>query len=228
MSRILVVEDDRAILKGVTDVLKKEGFDLLSASDGREGLQRALREDVDLAILDVRLPEMDGFEVCRRIREDRLQFPILMLTAKSQEADKVLGLGLGADDYMTKPFGVGELVARVKALLRRSRAPAGGSEPKAFAFGQVEVDFDAHRVTRAGREVPLTAREFAVLRYLIRHCDTVVTRDDLLKHVWNYEELPVTRTVDVHVAELRKKLEKRPSKPRHILSVRSVGYRFES
>jgi len=227
MSRILVVEDDKAILRGVTDVLKKEGFEVLGAPDGRKGLDQALRDDVDLAILDVRLPEMDGFEVCRRIREDRLQFPILMLTAKSQEADKVLGLGLGADDYMTKPFGIGELVARVKALLRRSQARSEPGDPRSFAFGGVEVDFEARRVTRAGREVTLTAREFDTLRYLIRRRQTVVTRDELLKHVWHYEELPVTRTVDVHVSELRKKLEKHPSKPRHLLSVRSVGYRFE-
>jgi DNA-binding response OmpR family regulator len=227
MSRILVVEDDKAILRGVTDVLKKEGFEVLGAPDGRKGLDQALRDDVDLAILDVRLPEMDGFEVCRRIREDKLQFPILMLTAKSQEADKVLGLGLGADDYMTKPFGIGELVARVKALLRRSQVRAEPGDPRSFAFGGVEVDFEARRVTRSGREVTLTAREFDMLRYLIRRRQTVVTRDDLLKHVWHYEELPVTRTVDVHVAELRKKLEKRPAKPRHILSVRTVGYRFE-
>src|SRR5689334_4237731 len=125
MSRILVIEDDKAILRGVTDVLKKEGFEVLGAPDGRKGLDQALRDDVDLAILDVRLPEMDGFEVCRRIREDKLQFPILMLTAKSQEADKVLGLGLGADDYMTKPFGIGELVARVKALLRSEERRVG-------------------------------------------------------------------------------------------------------
>ena len=227
MSRILIVEDDKAILRGVTDVLKKEGFEVLGAPDGRKGLEQALRENVDLAILDVRLPEVDGFEVCRRIREDRLQFPILILTAKTQEADKVLGLGLGADDYMTKPFGVGELVARVKALLRRSQVRSEPGDPRSFAFGGVEVDFEARRVTRSGREVTLTAREFDMLRYLIRRRQTVVTRDDLLKHVWHYEELPVTRTVDVHVAELRKKLEKHPAKPRHILSVRSVGYRFE-
>ena len=227
MSRILVVEDDKAILRGVTEVLRKEGFEVLGAPDGRKGLDQALRDDIDLAILDVRLPELDGFEVCRRIRADRLQFPILMLTAKSQEADKVLGLGLGADDYMTKPFGIGELVARVKALLRRSQVRSEPGDPRNFAFGGVEVDFEARRVTRSGREVTLTAREFDMLRYLIRRRQTVVTRDDLLKQVWHYDELPVTRTVDVHVAELRKKLEKRPAKPRHILSVRSVGYRFE-
>jgi DNA-binding response OmpR family regulator len=227
MSRILVVEDDKAILRGVTEVLRKEGFEVLGAPDGKKGLDQALRDDIDLAILDVRLPELDGFEVCRRIREDRLQFPILMLTAKSQEADKVLGLGLGADDYMTKPFGIGELVARVKALLRRSQVRSEPGDPRNFSFGGVEVDFEARRVTRSGREVTLTAREFDMLRYLIRRRQTVVTRDDLLKQVWHYDELPVTRTVDVHVAELRKKLEKRPAKPRHILSVRSVGYRFE-
>ncbi|HVR87114.1 MAG TPA: response regulator transcription factor [Planctomycetota bacterium] len=228
MPRILVVEDDRAILRGLTDILKKEGFDVLGASDGQQGLETALREDVDLVILDLRLPRLDGLEVCRRLREDRLQVPILILTAKTEEADKILGLGLGADDYMTKPFGVGELVARVKALLRRAQVQGVPGLAKSFRFGAVEVDFEAHRVTKSDREVDLTAREFSVLKYLIQHRGKVVTREDLLRHVWHYEDLPITRAVDVHMAELRKKLEKTPSKPRHILSVRAVGYRFEA
>lgn len=227
MARILVVEDERPILKGLVDVLRMEGFDVLSAADGEAGLRIGLHEDVDLIVLDVRLPKMDGFEVCRRVREDRLAVPILMLTAKTQETDKVLGLGLGADDYMTKPFGVGELLARVKALLRRAQVPAAADDPRTFDFGDVHLDFERHRATRGGREVLLTAREFGMLRYLVRNRGRVVTREDLLREVWQYDEPPVTRTVDVHIAQLRKKLERRPSKPRHLTSVRSVGYRFE-
>ncbi len=208
-------------------VFRGEGHDVLCAGDGEAGLRTGLKEDVDLIVLDVRLPKMDGLEVCRRIRDDRLAVPILMLTAKAQEADKVLGLGLGADDYMTKPFGVAELVARVKALLRRARTPALPDEMRTVEFGAVRVDFERHRATRGGREVLLTAREFALLRYFVRHRGKVVTREDLLRAVWQYDEPPVTRTVDVHVSQLRRKLEKDPARPRHITSVRSVGYRFE-
>jgi two-component system, OmpR family, alkaline phosphatase synthesis response regulator PhoP len=228
VARILIVEDERPIQKGLVDVLKMEGYDVLAAADGETGLDLALKEDVDLVILDVRLPRLDGFEVCRRVRDDRLAVPILMLTAKTQETDKVLGLGLGADDYMTKPFGIGELVARVKALLRRASVAPSEGDVKTFDFGKVHVDFERHKATKAGRDVTLTAREFAMLRYFIRNRGKVVTREDLLRGVWQYDDPPVTRTVDVHVAQLRKKLEASPAKPRHITSVRSVGYRFEA
>jgi DNA-binding response OmpR family regulator len=203
-------------------------MDVLTATDGESGLRSAVREDVSLVVLDIRLPRLDGFEVCRRLREDGLGMPILMLTAKAQETDKVLGLGLGADDYMTKPFGVAELVARVKALLRRAGAPPSSDDVRSFDFGRVHVDFERHRATRKGREVVMTAREFALLRYLVRNRGKVVTRDDLLREVWHYDDPPVTRTVDVHMAQLRKKLEDDPARPRHITSVRSVGYRFEA
>lgn len=228
MARILLVEDDRAILKGVGDLLRGEGLEVLTAADGAAGLDTALREDVDLVVLDVRLPKLDGFEVCRRLREDRLSVPILMLTAKAQEADKVLGLGLGADDYMTKPFGTAELVARVKALLRRAGGVPAPGEPKSFEFGRVRVDFERYEATRAGKPVTLTAREFALLRYFVRHRGKVVTREELLREVWGYDVPPVTRTVDAHVAQLRRKLEERPARPKHLLGVRSVGYRFEA
>ncbi|MBI2930701.1 MAG: response regulator transcription factor [Planctomycetes bacterium] len=222
MARILIVEDDRAIAKGVADVLRLEGFDVLAAADGEAGLRLALGEAVDLVVLDVRLPRLDGFEVCRRIREDRLALPILMLTAKAQEADKVLGLGLGADDYMTKPFGIAELIARVKALLRRALVKPEEAELREVEFGRVRVDFERLRATRAGKDVTLSAREFALLRYLVRRRDCVVTREELLRAVWHYDDPPVTRTVDVHIAQLRRKLG-----PRHFTSVRAVGYRFE-
>lgn len=227
MARVLVIEDDRSILTGLLDILKSEGFEVLSARDGQEGLKLGLRADVDLVVLDIRLPKLDGFELCRRLREDRLAVPILMLTAKTQEADKVLGLGLGADDYLTKPFGVAEFVARVKALLRRVERVPGDDGLRTFAFGGISVDFQRYRASRSGKEIPLTAREFAVLGYLVRRRGKVVTRDELLREVWEYEALPVTRTVDAHIMQLRKKLERNPSKPRHIQSVHSVGYPFE-
>lgn len=225
MPRLLVIEDDPAILTGLEDLLELEGFDVITARDGATGLKRGLKEEVDLIVLDVLLPKMDGFEVCRRLRADNVGVPILMLTAKVQEADKVLGLDRGADDYVTKPFGVAELVARVKALLRRSAGPDGAPT---FAFSDADIDFEKRKVRRKGREVPLTARQFDLLRYLVHHRGRVLTREELLKRVWGYDDPPVTRTVDAHMAALRSKLEPRPARPRHFLGVRSVGYRFEA
>jgi two-component system alkaline phosphatase synthesis response regulator PhoP len=222
--RLLVVEDDPAILTGLVDLLERERFEVLTARDGAAGLKRGLKEEVDLIVLDVLLPKLDGFEVCRRLRADNVTIPILMLTAKTQEADKVMGLERGADDYVTKPFGVAELVARVKALLRRSGGPDGTG---AFVFSDTEVDFGSRRVKRSGREVALTARQFDLLRYLIRHRGRVITREELLRRVWGYDDPPVTRTVDAHMAALRSHLEPRPARPKHFLGVRSVGYRFQ-
>jgi DNA-binding response OmpR family regulator len=222
--RLLVVEDDPSILTGLVDLLERERFQVVTARDGASGLRLGLKEDVDLIVLDVLLPKLDGFEVCRRLRADNVTIPILMLTAKTQEADKVLGLERGADDYVTKPFGVAELVARVKALLRRS---SGTEAFGTFAFADAEVDFGSRRVRRAGQEVALTARQFDLLRYLIRHRGRVITRDELLRRVWGYDDPPVTRTVDAHVAALRGKLERKPDRPKHLMGVRSVGYRFE-
>ena len=224
MPRLLVVEDDPAILTGLADLLDREGFEVLTARDGAAGLKRGLKEDVDLIVLDVLLPKLDGFEVCRRLRADHVTVPILMLTAKTQETDKVMGLERGADDYVTKPFGVAELVARVKALLRRSSVPDG---PGGFSFSDTEIDFGARRVRRSGKDVALTARQFDLLRYLVRNKGRVVTRDELLRRVWGYDDPPVTRTVDAHMAALRSHLERKPARPRHFLGVRSVGYRFE-
>jgi DNA-binding response OmpR family regulator len=222
--RLLVVEDDPAILTGLVDLLERERFDVLTARDGAAGLKSGLKEEVDLIVLDVLLPKLDGYEVCRRLRADNVTIPILMLTAKTQEADKVMGLERGADDYVTKPFGVAELVARVKALLRRSSGPDGiGS----FAFSDNQVDFATRRVQKSGREVALTARQFDLLRYLIRHRGRVVTREELLRRVWGYDDPPITRTVDAHVAALRGKLESKPNRPKHLVGVRSVGYRFQ-
>ncbi|MBI4564046.1 MAG: response regulator transcription factor [Planctomycetes bacterium] len=225
MPTILIVEDDRSILAGLADLLRLEGFDVLTARDGATGLKLALHEHVDAVILDLLLPKLDGYDVCRRIRKDGLAVPILMLTAKAQEADKVVGLEVGADDYVTKPFGVAELVARIRALLRRAPAP-DHAEP--YEFGNVRIDFERRRVERSGKEVILTAREFELLRHFVENRGRVLTRDALLRAVWGYEDPPVTRTVDTHVASLRKKLERAPSKPRHFVGVHSVGYRFEA
>jgi len=223
--RLLVIEDDPAILTGLVDLLEREEFEILTARDGAAGLKVGLKEEIDLIVLDVLLPKIDGFEVCRRLRADNVTIPILMLTAKTQEADKVMGLERGADDYVTKPFGVAELVARVKALLRRS---TGSDGVETFAFSDTQVDFATRRVKRSGREVALTARQFDLLHYLIRNRGRVITREELLRRVWGYDDPPITRTVDAHVAALRGKLESKPHRPKHFVGVRAVGYRFET
>ena len=229
MNRILIVEDEPSILMALEDDLTREGYVVLTAADGQTGLRTAKREQPDLIMLDVMLPGMDGFEVCRRIREEGLRMPILMLTAKSQEVDKVLGLELGADDYVTKPFSPREIQARVKALLRRVRLGAGSDlaeEVDWFQFGEVEVDFRKYEACKCGEVVGLTRQEFELLRYLIRHRDGAVSRFDILQDVWGSPGTVFQRTVDTHVANLRRKLESDPSRPRHIVSVRGVGYRF--
>jgi len=224
MDRILIVEDEEAILMALEDDLRLEGYEVESATDGQMGLSMARQHPYDLMILDVMLPEMDGFEVCRQLRSSGVTTPILMLTAKSQEIDKVLGLELGADDYVTKPFSPRELQARVKALLRRGRHTV--PELHAFSFGDVEIDFRKYQAMKAGAHVDLTAREFALLHFLIEHRDEVVDRSDILEEVWDDPASVFPRTVDTHVAHLRKKLEDDPANPRHLLSVRGVGYRF--
>jgi DNA-binding response OmpR family regulator len=192
--------------------------------DGAVGLDMAMEGQYDLIILDIMLPEMDGFDVCKRLRQSGISTPILMLTAKSQEVDKVLGLELGADDYVTKPFSPRELLARVKALLRRAQPDT--SAIKRFSFGDVEVDFRKYEVTKGGTPVSLTLREFSLLRHLIEHREEVVGRDTILQEVWGDEWDVFPRTIDTHIAHLRKKLEDDPASPRHILNIRGVGYRF--
>jgi DNA-binding response OmpR family regulator len=222
--RILVVEDDAAILRGLTDSLRDEGYDVLAARTGDEGLRR-IREDVpDLVLLDVMLPGLSGFDVCRRARRDHPGIPILMLTARGEEMDRVMGLDLGADDYVTKPFSLPELLARVRAALRR--ASPDGALPGRVEFDDVAVDFESYEATRGGRPLPLAPKEFAVLRMLVARGGKVVRRYDLLTHVWGFARMPTTRTVDNHVALLRSKLEADPSNPRRILTVHGVGYKF--
>ena len=223
-ARILIVEDDAAILSGLCDNLKYEGHEILSARDGDSGLRMLLEDAPDLAILDVMLPGVSGFDICRRARREGLTIPILMLTARADEMDRVLGLDLGADDYMGKPFSVPELLARVRALLRRGQTMDG--MPARTTFGDVTVDFESFEATRAGNSVALARKEFAVLRMLVAHEGKVVTRRDLLMEVWGFEHLPTTRTVDNHVSQLRAKLEPDAGRPQWIHTVHGVGYKF--
>ncbi len=224
-ARILLVEDEPSLVLTLSDRLISEGFEVEAATDGETGLVRALEGRFDLIILDVMLPRKNGFDVCRDIRQRGLDMPILMLTAKGQVADKVVGLKLGADDYLTKPFDMMELSARIESLLRRARpaiTPAAGS----YAFGAVRVDFRRSEVRRDGEQVELSALELKLLRHLIEHRGVVLSRDRLLDEVWGYDATPRTRTVDVHVASLRHKLEPTPGKPRFILTVHGQGYKF--
>lgn len=224
MKRILVVEDDAAILRGLEEVLAAEHYQVLTASTGERALTLGRKENLDAIILDLGLPDINGEDVCRQLRNDGVPTPILMLTSKSQEMDKVLGLELGADDYMTKPFSVKELAARLRALLRRDRGLR--KDLDGYSFGKVVVDFKKQETTRGGKPVKLSVREYAVLKYLILHEGEVVTRDMLLNEVWGYEQFPTTRTVDNYILALRKKLEGEAAGPKHILTVHSAGYKF--
>jgi len=223
MPRILVVEDEASIALALEDDLKKEGYEVEIARDGDAASRRAREVPFDLILLDVMLPGIDGFEVCRELRQARVRTPILMLTARTQEAEKVLGLEAGADDYVTKPYSPRELRARIRALLRR----AAGDLPEIYRFGDVEVDFLRHEVRRAGLPVELTPTEFKLLAAFVRHPGRVLTRDQLLDEVWGHGVFVTERVVDNQVTNLRKKIERVPSEPRHVVNVRGVGYRFE-
>ncbi len=223
--KILIIEDEADLVKGLKLNLADEGYEVDWASDGREGLRRALEEAPDLVILDLMLPGMNGLEICRELRQKKTNIPIIMLTAKGEEVDKVVGLEIGADDYMTKPFSIRELLARIKAHLRREKREPR-NVPKTCVFGEVEVDFVHFKVRRAGRESDLTSLEVDILKYLVAHKGEVVSRDALLDKVWGYEKFPTTRTIDNHILKLRKKIEDDPSRPRHIFSIYGEGYRF--
>jgi DNA-binding response OmpR family regulator len=224
MAKILIVEDEEAILMALEDNLRLEGYEVESAIDGEKGFSLAKESSFDLIILDIMLPRMDGFEVCKLLRQAGIMIPILMLTAKSQEIDKVLGLELGADDYVTKPFSPRELLARVKALLRRSKQVQKGMDE--YAFGDVNVDFKKYEIKKGGRPIFLTALEFSLLHFLVQNKGQVVTRDTILDEVWGRDVYIQPRTVDKHIAELRKKIEDDPSSPEYIVGVRGVGYKF--
>jgi len=227
MTRVLIVEDNRDLAYGLCNNLEIEGYDVEVAEDGPGGLAAMRRRPPELVILDLMLPEMDGFRVLRTMRQEGHAMPVLVLTARGEEADKVRGLKLGADDYITKPFGLLELLARVEALLRRGAPPASG--PRGVVrFGDIEVDPAARVVRRRGRAVELAPKEFDLLLALLESRGAVVSRLDLMTRVWGYSSAVVSRTVDTHVAELRRKLEAKPSAPRHIVTVRKIGYRLES
>jgi len=224
MSRILVVEDDPAILRGLKDNLRFESYEVLSATDGETGYRLLREKKPDLVILDLMLPKLSGYELCRKARTEGITTPILMLTARGQEADRVLGLDLGADDYVAKPFSVRELLARVRAILRRTHPPQ--ALPDELHFDDVVVDFRRYEARKAGKALEMTRKEFGVLRLLAARPGEVVTRDELLNEVWGYENYPTTRTVDNHIASLRAKLERNPAEPRHLLTVHGVGYKL--
>ncbi|KPK75348.1 MAG: hypothetical protein AMS25_18480 [Gemmatimonas sp. SM23_52] len=227
--RILVVEDNRDLAYGLRNNLEIEGYVVEVAEDGRTGLELARTRRPDLMILDLMLPELDGYQVLQRLRDEGFDLPVLILTARGEEADKVQGFRLGADQYVTKPFGLLELLARVERLLDRAGEEKNGSgkEDSVIKFGEVEVDMAARRVMRRGAEVSLTPKEYELLAALLRRRGAVVSRRHLLDEVWGYPSIIVSRTVDTHIAELRRKLEEDPSEPRHIVTVRKFGYRFE-
>jgi DNA-binding response OmpR family regulator len=225
MKKILIIEDEQDLVKGLKMNLSDEGFDVDWAFNGVEGLRKAIEEAPDLIILDIMLPEMDGLEVCRRLRQKNIGIPVIMLTAKGGEIDKIVGLEIGADDYMTKPFSVRELLARIKVRLRRVEREKM-AVPEIYSFGEIEIDFAQFKVIRKGKETDLTSLEMEILKYFVAHQGKVITRDDMLDKIWGYESFPTTRTIDNHILKLRKKIEEDPSHPRYILSVYGGGYRF--
>ena len=224
MRKVLIVEDDQAMAVALRDGFTYEGYSVQVARDGAAGLRLATERGLDLVILDVMLPRLSGLDVCRQLRGAGNNTPIIMLTARGQEIDKVLGLKTGADDYVTKPFSFLELMARVEAVLRRtSKSPEAVEQA---SFGDVEMNFKTFEAKKDGRALELSPREFKMMKYFVEHRGEVVTRDQLLDHVWGYEGLPLTRTVDMHIAKLRQKIEDTPSDPRHVITVHRVGYKF--
>jgi two-component system alkaline phosphatase synthesis response regulator PhoP len=224
LPKVLLIEDEPDLAQGIRDALEYDGYQVVLARDGDEGLRLTLETRPDLIVLDVMLPKKSGIDLCRDLRQRRVEAPIVMLTARGQESDKILGLEVGADDYMTKPFSIQELLARMRAHLRRVNRQLDGSA--ILRFGDVQVNFRKLEALKAGRALDLTAREFAILRCLVDHRYQVVTRNQLLDEVWGVESNPVTRTVDNHIVKLRQKLEDVPAEPRYILTVHGVGYRF--
>ncbi len=224
MAKILIVEDEPNMVAGLRDNFEYEGHEVITAGDGVAGLDKALRESPHLVILDVMMPRMSGLDVCKQLKAKRPSIPIIMLTARGQEVDKVIGLELGADDYVTKPFSIRELLARVKAVLRR--APTVPQDQERYSFGDVEVNLRSCQVERDGKAVEFSAKEFELLRYFICHPGEALSRDRLLEDVWGYDRYPTTRTVDAHIVHLRQKIEPSPEEPRFILTVHGIGYKF--
>jgi len=226
LKRVLIIEDDAAILRGLKDNLEFEHYEVLTAADGEQGYALVRERKPDLVILDLMLPRMSGYEVCRKVRQEGGKVPILILTARGEDVDKVFGLNMGADDYMTKPFSVPELLARIQAILRRTADARSGPLPGEVRFGDVEVDFLRFEARKGGRTLEMSRKEFGVLRLLAARAGQVVTRDELLDEVWGYDRFPTTRTVDNHIALLRAKIEDDPAHPRCLLTFRGVGYKL--
>jgi len=224
MPKILIVEDEPGMVAGLRDNFEFEGYQVLSAMDGVSGLERALVDTPDLVILDVMMPRMSGLDVCKQLKSKRPAIPIIMLTARGQEVDKVVGLELGADDYVTKPFSIRELLARVKAVLRRVESVPKGRDR--YTFGDVEVNLQSCQVSRRGRALDFSSKEFDLLKFFLSHPGEALTRDRLLEEVWGYDKFPTTRTVDAHIVRLRQKLEPKPDDPRFFLTVHGTGYKF--
>jgi two-component system, OmpR family, alkaline phosphatase synthesis response regulator PhoP len=222
--RVLLVEDEPGLVLTLTDRLAREGYGVETSVDGESGLERAAAEGFDLLLLDVMLPRMNGFDVLRELRRRGVDTPVIMLTARGQVVDKVVGLKLGADDYVTKLFDMVELLARVEAKLRRAPAPARPVD--GYQFGDIRIDFRKAEVMKEGRPLELSAREFQLLRYFIEHRGATLTREELLNEVWGYNSMPSTRTVDVHVAWLRQKIEPTPRHPQYVLTIHGLGYKF--
>jgi DNA-binding response OmpR family regulator len=225
MQKILIVDDQQDLLKVLEMNLRKEGYQVLKASSGTQGLKLAIEENPHLILLDIMMPDVSGLDVCRELRKKGIETPIIMVTAKGEEVDRVVGLELGADDYITKPFSLNELKARIRARLRRLSPHAGEGLAK-YSFGVIEIDFENLRATSRGRPIEMTPKEFEILRLLIRNRSRVVSRERLLNEVWGYDAFPTTRTVDTHILNLRKKLEDDPGNPKHLISVYGGGYMF--
>ena len=223
--KILIIEDEEDLVKGLRINLVDEGYEVDYALNGKEGLVKAMDDKPDLILLDIMLPGMNGLEICKELRQNKMDIPILMLTAKGEEIDKVVGLEIGADDYISKPFSIRELLARVKAHLRRENR-GGESIPEVVQLESMRIDFAHYKIIRKDSEIDLTSLEVDVLRYLIGQDGKVVSRDDLLDKIWGYEKFPTTRTIDNHILKLRKKIENDPAHPEYILSVYGEGYRF--
>ena len=226
MAKILIVEDEPQMLEGLKDNLEIEGYSVATAADGKAGLREMLENTYDLAVLDVMLPHMSGFDVLKAAREKGVATPVIMLTAKGEEIDRILGLELGADDYITKPFSLRELLARIKAVLRRSEAGPGGASGSRMHLRDLEIDFAAYTASRGEAALEMTPREYEILKFLWQHRNQTVTRDQLLTNVWGYDEPVSTRTVDNFILRLRQKIEVDPAHPRHIMTIHGTGYKL--
>jgi DNA-binding response OmpR family regulator len=223
MEKILIVEDDATMLRGLKDNFEAKGYRVVTAAEGEMGLDMALAEKPDLVVLDIMLPKVNGYEICRLVRESGLTMPIIMLTAKGEESDIVLGLNLGADDYVTKPFSIKELLARAAAFLRRGRK----EKEKVYEFGEYKLSVEAKEVTRKGRPIELTPKEYKLLEYFVTRPGRALTRDEILNQVWGFDCFVTPRSIDRCVTTLREKIELKPAKPQFIQTIREVGYRFE-